>query len=139
MNKANNNKNINNTRTKIKTSSELIKIILPNLDLDKYGYTNKTTKIIKHKFIPFLQGLNSSLMGGNARKKQERREKLKEIEKNEESKRFSPGKNVKRDYSNNENKKETSKDKTKNNYGKSNKLEDVYQIIQQKKENDLKT
>ena len=139
MNKANNNKNINNTRTKIKTSSELIKIILPNLDLDKYGYTNKTTKIIKQKFAQFLQGLNSSLMGGNARKKQERREKLKEIEKNEESKRFSPGKNVKRDYSNNENKKETSKDKTKNNYGKSNKLEDVYQIIQQKKENDLKT
>ena len=114
-------------------------MILPNLDLDKYGYTKKMTKIIKQKFIPFLHGLNSSLMGDNAKKKQERKEKLKENEKKEEIKRFSRCRNDKRDYSTNENKKETSKDKIKNNYGKSNKLEDVYQIIQQKKENDLKT
>ena len=140
MKKLNTSKNINNSKSKNKTPSELIKIILPNLDLDKYGYTNKMTKLIKQKFNSFIQGLNGLLIGDNAKKKQERREKLKENEKREESRRFSRGNNIKKDYyNNNENQKETSKDKIKNNYGRSNKLEDVYQIIQQKKENDLKT
>ena len=135
INKLNNSKNINNTKSKIKTSSELIKMILPNLDLDKYGYTKKMTKIIKQKFVPFIKGLNSSLIVRGPKKKQERTEKLKENEIREENKRFSRSKNNKKDT---ENIKETSKDKIKNNFGKSNKLEEVYKIIQQKKENDLK-
>ena len=119
-NKLNNNsRKNNNTTQKLKTSSELIKISMPNLDLNKYGYTNKTTKIIKQKFLPFVKGLNGSWVLDITKKKNERKEKLEEtLKKNENKKIYKTVRNNKSD---------------------NNKLEDVYQIIQQKKENDLKT
>ena len=138
----------NNSKNKFKTPLELIKTAVPSLDLNKYGYTNKITKIIKQKFLPFVKGLNNAWIGDNNKKKQERREKFEEIQKNEEMKRINKDKKIiRKDYNNYnsyENKIENNinndKDNNiKNNIGKSNKLEDVYKIIQQKKENHLRT
>ena len=79
-------------------------------------------------------------------KKQERREKFEEIQKNEEMKRINKNKKIiRKDYNNYnsyenkiENNINTDKDNNiKNNIGRSNKLEDVYKIIPQKK-NDLR-
>ena len=136
INKLNINKRSNNnSKSKLKTSGELIKMSLPSLDLNKYGYTNKVTKIIKQKFLPFVKGLNRSWVGDISKRKKERREKTEETQKPEELKR-----NNRKimQYNNKENKKENSKERNKINFGKSNKLEDIYKIIQQKKENDLK-
>ena len=120
----------NNSKSKLKTSGELIKMRLPNIDLNKYGYTNKVTKIIKQKFLPFVKGLNDSWTGDISKRKKERREKTEEEMKRNNRKIMQ--------YNNKENKKENSKERNKINIGKSNKLEDIYKIIQQKKENDLK-
>ena len=46
INKLNINKRKNNSKYKYKTSAELIKMSIPNMDLSKYGYTNKVTKLI---------------------------------------------------------------------------------------------
>ena len=139
----------NKSKSKLKTSSELIKIAIPNLDLNKYGYTNKITKIIKQKYLPFIKGLNNSWIGDNSKKKQERREKFEEMQKNEEMKRINKDKKIIRkdykDYNSYENKNENRIDNDNinenniKNICKTNKLEDVYRIIQQKKEKDLQT
>ena len=139
----------NKSKAKLKTSSELIKAAIPNLDLNKYGYTNKTTKIIKQKYLPFIKGLNNSWIGDNAKKKQERREKFEEMQKNEEMRRINKDKKIIRkdykDYNSYENKNENKIDNDNinenniKNICKTNKLEDVYRIIQQKKEKDLQT
>ena len=111
-------RNNNNSISKYKTSSDLIKATIPNLDLNIYGYTNKMTKIIKQKFLPFTKGLNISWIGDINKKKQERRVKLEETLKKNENK--------------------TLNKTTRTHKNDNNKLEDVYKIIQQKKENDLK-
>ena len=125
----------NNSKSNFKTSSELIKTTLPSLDLSKYGYTNKVTKIIKQKFFPFVKGLNCSWAEDISKRKQERKEKIEETQKQDEIKRTNK-KIIK--YNNKEIKKESSRVINKINCGKYNKLEDVYKIIQQKKANDLK-
>jgi hypothetical protein len=120
LNKLNKSRRNNNSISKYKTSSDLIKASLPNLDLNKYGYTNKMTKVIKQKFLPFTKGLNASWIGDINKKNQERRIKLEETLKKNETKNLNLNKTTKlKKYDN-------------------NKLEDVYKIIQQKKENDLK-
>ena len=120
LNKLNKSRRNNNSISKYKTSSDLIKASLPNLDLNKYGYTNKMTKFIKQKFLPFTKGLNASWIGDINKKNQERRIKLEETLKKNETKNLNLNKTTKlKKYDN-------------------NKLEDVYKIIQQKKENDLK-
>ena len=125
----------NNSKSKLKTSAELIKISLPSIDLNKYGYTNKVTKIIKQKFLSFLKGLNGSWVGDISKRKKERGEKPEEAHKQEEMK-INNRKIMQ--YNNKENKKENSKERKKINFGKSNKLQDIYKVIQQKKENELK-
>ena len=142
-----NNKKSHIQKPKNKTSSEIIKMYLPTLDLNQYGYSNKVAKIIKQKFLPFVKGLNNAWIVDNSKKKQERREKLEESLKRDENKKSNRlKKNIKKEYnSSNENKNEIIEEKySKNSHenskhnSKSNKLEDVYQIIQQKKENDLR-
>ena len=122
LNKLNKSRRNNNSISKYKTSSDLIKASISNLDLNKYGYTNKMTKAIKQKFLPFTKGLNASWIGDINKKNQERRIKLEETLKNNEPKNLNLNLN------------KTTKLKKYDN----NKLEDVYKIIQQKKENDLK-
>ena len=140
-----NNKNKNDQKVKTKTSSEIIKMYLPDIDLNKYGYTNKVTKAIKQKYLTFVKGLNNSWIGDNSKKKKERREKLEESQKKEEATKSNRVKaQMKNDISEsndiqNNNSISNSSNLKRSNIPRSNKIEDVYRIIQQKKENDLKT
>ena len=82
--KLNHNININNNLNKKahnKTSNEIIKSYLPDLDLEKYGYTGKDCKIIKTKYLPFVSGMSESWAKDLYKKKQERQEKLAEMNK----------------------------------------------------------
>ena len=139
------NKNKNEPKPKIKTSSEIIKMYLPDIDLNKYGYTNKVTKAIKQKYLTFVKGLNNSWIDDNSKKKKERREKLEESQKKEEVTKTNRVKaQMKNDISEsnetqNNNSISNSTNLKRNNIPRNNKIEDVYRIIQQKKENDLKT
>ena len=54
---------------KIISSSNFIKSILPELDLEKYNYSNKTTQQIKKKFLSFSSKMNE---GWNEEKKTKR-------------------------------------------------------------------
>ena len=139
------NKNKNEPKVKAKTSSEIIKMYLPDIDLIKYGYTNKVTRAIKQKYLTFVKGLNNSWIGDNSKKKKERREKLEESQKKEEVAKTNRVKmQMKNDISEtndsqNNNSITNSSNLKRNNIPRNNKIEDVYRIIQQKKENDLKT
>ena len=138
-------KNKNEPKAKTKTSTEIIKMYLPDIDLNKYGYTNKVTKAIKQKYLTFVKGLNNSWIGDNSKKKKERREKLEESQKREEATKTNRVKaQMKNDISEsndiqNNNSISNSSNLKRNNIPRNNKIEDVYRIIQQKKENDLKT
>ena len=119
------NKRYNNSNSKSKTCNELIKMNISDLDLNKYGYSNKITKIIKNKFFSFVKGLNGSLIADISNRKEEKEEKIKDSEKREENRMI------------NKYKKSIKNDKKRNikNYSK---LEDIYKVIQQKKENEIK-
>ena len=138
-------KNKNEPKVKAKQSSEIIKMYLPDIDLIKYGYTNKVTKAIKQKYLTFVKGLNNSWIDDNSKKKKERREKLEESQKKEEVTKTNRVKmQMKNDImenneSQNNNSITNSSNLKRNNIPRNNKIEDVYRIIQQKKENDLKT
>ena len=138
-------KNKNEPKAKTKTSTEIIKMYLPDIDLNKYGYTNKVTKAIKQKYLTFVKGLNNSWIGDNSKKKKERREKLEESQKREEATKTNRVRaQMKNDISEsndiqNNNSISNSSNLKRNNIPRNNKIEDVYRIIQQKKENDLKT
>ena len=62
---------------KIKTKSfnDLIKLNIPNLDMDKFGFSSKIAKNINKKFHTFVKGINESWTGDITKKKQERYEK----------------------------------------------------------------
>ena len=82
--KLNNNININNNlnkKTHNKTSNEIIKSYLPDLDLEKYGYSGKDCKIIKTKYLPFVSGISQSWAKDLYKKRQERQEKIAEMNK----------------------------------------------------------
>ena len=76
-NKNNNNNNNNNQAMKkqIKSSTEFIKLYLPNLDLDKYGFTEKECNMIKSEFFVFILGISQSWSKDFVKKKQERLDK----------------------------------------------------------------
>ena len=73
----NNNKMDNN---KIIQSTTFIKLNLPDFNLEKYNYTNKTTQIIKKKFLPFSSKM---LESWNEEKQKQRLEKKQKIEEQE--------------------------------------------------------
>lgn len=68
-------------KQKSKTFNELIKINVPNLDMDKYGFSSKIAKNINKKFHTFVKGINESWTGDISKKKQERNEKLQSTQK----------------------------------------------------------
>lgn len=77
-------KNKNEPKAKTKTSTEIIKMYLPDIDLNKYGYTNKVTKAIKQKYLTFVKGLNNSWIGDNSKKERAKR-KIRRISKKRRS------------------------------------------------------
>ena len=70
-----------NKNNKIISSTSFIKSNIPEFDFDKYNYSNKTTKLIKKKFLPFSSKM---LEGWNEEKTRKRLEKNKKKEENEE-------------------------------------------------------
>ena len=139
------NKNNNNN------SSELIKYYIQDLDLEKYGYSNKEVKIIKLKFLPFISGISSNWAKELLKKKQERQEKIEEaIKKNNLEEATKLANKLKRDEDIIDsfrrklietNFSEVSCDNknniNNNNLNKSYKLEDMYEIFQKKKKREL--
>ena len=146
----------NKKNNQIKISSELIKAYLPNLDLEKYGFSGKECKMIKAKYLPFVSGISESWAKDIFKRKQERQE---ENKKNnlEESKKLE--KKLKRegvivesfrkkvlkdeflqqDSSNDTNNEKSISKLTNNNVVKSFKVEDMYEILQKKKQRELDT
>ena len=136
-----------------KTSSELIKSYLPDLDLEKYGYSGKECKIIKTKFLPFVSGISELWAKDLFKKKQERQEKLEETNKKnnlEESKKLEnklkKEEEIINSFRNKILQKElftegkdpiSEKDKYNVNTTKSFKVEDMYEILQKKKQREL--
>ena len=145
------NNNINNMKKKSqnKTSSELIKSNLPTLDLEKYGFSGKECKIIKTKYMPFVSGISESWAKDLFKKKQERKDKLEENKRNiledNKNKRKEDKivdsflkKVLENELSQDNNDINNEKSKyTKNNNTKSFKVEDMYEILQKKKQREL--
>ena len=73
-----------NNKNKNKTSIELIKIYIPDLEFEKYGFNNKIAKNIKLKFIHFITGVNEMWADDLIKKKQERQDKTEEFLKQQE-------------------------------------------------------
>ena len=152
--------NINNPNKKsqTKTSLEMIKSYLPNLDFEKYGFSGKECKNIKNKFFPFVSGISESWAKDLFKKKQERQDKLEETNKKmnlEESKRLENKHKKEEEFvnsylkkvlkkelftENNDENNEDDKDKEKEsniNTTKSFKVENMYEILQKKKQREL--
>ena len=142
-------------RQKIKTFNDLIKSSVPNLDMDKYGFSSKIAKNINKKFHTFVKGINESWTGDISKKKQERQEKL-ETSKGRKKKASSKGKesskyNIKPQEFNtniitsknqiyNSNKKNNipnidNKNNTITVNNASNKFDDLYRRLQNKRDN----
>ena len=140
--------NTNNQKKQIKTSTEFIKLYLPDLDLDKYGFTEKECNIIKRQFFVFVLAISESWSKDLVKKKQERLDKLEETIKknNEENKKIENKKKeeeiigaFRQKIFNEEiqNEKENNNNKTLSK--KSFKFEDMCDILQKKKKRELET
>ena len=128
-----------------KTSSELIKSFLPDIDLEKYGFSGKECKIIKNKFFPFVSGISELWAKDLYKKKQERLDKLEEINKKtnlEDTKKLKKDEEILNSFR----KKVLSKELFQENNDtsekdnvttKSYKVEDMYEILQKKKKREL--
>ena len=151
INKEKRNINISNNnfkRNQNKTSYELIKSYLPQLDLDKYGYSGKECKLIKNKFLPFVSGISEAWSKDLMKKKQDRLDKIKEENKKnnlEESKKLEyklkKEEEIINSFRNKILKKELIQDQNDNNENantaKSFKVEDMYEILQKKKQREI--
>ena len=147
------NKNSNNIPQKkqIRTSTEFIKLYLPNLDLDKYGYTEKECNLIKSEFFVFVLCISESWAKGLVKKKQERLDKLEETNKKnnlEETKKLENKLKKEEEIIGSYRRKifdeqfplSNDKDNKNNNIlQKSFKVEDMYEILQKKKQRELDT
>ena len=80
-NKSNNILMNNQKKKQIKTSTEFINYYLPNLDLDKYSFTEKECNVIKKEFFVFVLGISETWSKDLVKKKQERLDKLEETNK----------------------------------------------------------
>jgi hypothetical protein len=80
-NKSNNILMNNQKKKQIKTSTEFINYYLPNLDLDKYSFTEKECNAIKSEFFVFVLGISEAWSKDLVKKKQERLDKLEETNK----------------------------------------------------------
>lgn len=133
---------------KIISYNELIKSNVPNMDLNKYGFSNKTAKTIYKKFLSFVKGINDSWTGDITKKKQERQERF-ETSKDKKTRAFSKGKdssklsirksqNKKNIIPNMNHKNIINKDNNKSNtVSSNNKYDEIYKRLQQRKDNNL--
>ena len=61
-------------------STTFIKLNLPDFNFEKYNYTNKTTQIIKKKFLPFSVKMFESWNEEKQKQRLEKKQKIEEIE-----------------------------------------------------------
>ena len=61
-------------------STTFIKLNLPDFNFEKYNYTNKTTQIIKKKFLPFSVKMLESWNEEKQKQRLEKKQKIEEIE-----------------------------------------------------------
>ena len=135
-------------KNQTKTSLELIKANLPNLDLEKYGFSGKECKNIKNKFFSLISGISESWSKDLFKKKQERLDKMEETSKKndiEEAKKLENKLKKEQEflisfrkklYPNNDETNEKGKEYNVNTT-KSFKVEDMYEIFQKKKQREL--
>ena len=162
----NNNINNNNPETKtittntnnqtlkkqIKSSTEFIKLYLPNLDLDKYGFTEKECNMIKSEFFIFILGISQSWSKDLVKKKQERLDKIELTNKRNNTSEMKKLENklktneefigsFRRKLFNEEFPPQNEKEKDSNNntLKKSFKVEDMFEILEKKKKRELDT
>ena len=142
------NNEINMPKKQIRTSTEFIKAYLPELDMDKYGYTEKECNTIKSEFFVFILGISESWSKGLIKKKKERLEKLEETNKriNTEGNKKLENKTKKeeefieafrRKLFNEEAPSQNDKDSKNNILVKTFKIEDMYDVLQKKKLRDI--
>ena len=144
-------------KNQIKSSSELIKSYFPDLNFDKYGYSRKDCKLIKTKFLPFVSRIRESWAKDLSKKKQERLDKLEEINKrnshslNEDSKKLENKLKKEEEILNSYRKRFMKKDLFSENIGNNStkekkynlrserpfKVEDMFEILQKKKKRKL--
>ena len=142
------------SKRQIRTSTEFINSYLPNLDLDKYGYTEKECNLIKSEFFVFVLGISESWSKNFVKKKQERLDKQEGINKKnnlEETKKLENKikkeeeiiGSFRRKLFNDElpaqNDKEKEKEFNATTSKKSFRVEDMYEIFQKKKQRELDT
>ena len=148
------NKN-NQNKKQMKTSTEFIKSILPNLDLDKYGYTEKECNNIKSQFFRLFLGISESWAKDFNKKKQERLDKIEETNKknnanllkkleNKQKREEEIIENYRKKIFNDELISPKVKDSnitinSKKTSTKSFKIEDMYEILQKKRQKDIDT
>ena len=147
------NKNTNK-KNQIKTSSELIKSYLPNLDLEKYGFSGKECKMIKTKYLPFVSGISESWAKDIFKRKYERQNKKNNLEETKQLKLEKKSKKeggiidsyrkkvLKDEFFQQDNNIDTNNEKgisniTNTNLIKSFKVENMYEILQKKKQREL--
>ena len=148
------NKNNNNQTTKkqIKSSTEFIKLYLPNLDLDKYGFTEKECSMIKSEFFVFILGISQSWSKDFVKKKQERLDKNELTNKRNNAEELKKLENklktneefigaFRRKLLNEEFPSQNDKEKDSNNntLKKSFRVEDMFEILEKKKKRELDT
>ena len=126
-----------NNKNKNKTSIELIKAYIPDLDFEKYGFNNKIAKHIKLKFMHFISGVNEMWADDLTKKKQERLDKTEEIlKKQEQQKKIANRERIKNLLAENLANNNQNNNQNENTI-KSAKLEDNYLRIQKKQKQNL--
>ena len=80
-NKNNNLINMNQKKKQIRTSTEFINLYMPYIDLNKYNFTEKECNAIKSEFFVFVLGISETWSKDFVKKKQERLDKLEETNK----------------------------------------------------------
>ena len=144
-------------KQKIVSFNELIKLSVPDLDMNQHGFSNKIAKNINKKFHTFVKGLNDSWTDDITKKKQERRDKLvasKEKEKKPRAtskkkettkynlrtsgnkKNLIPNKNQK-NLINKDNNDPNATHKNNTISANTNKYDEIYKRLQQKRDNNL--
>ena len=152
-NKNNNLININQKKKQIRTSTEFINLYMPYIDLNKYNFTEKECNAIKSEFFVFVLGISETWSKDFVKKKQERLDKLEETNKKNNLENLKKLENklkreeeiissFRRKIFNEESipmPKEPEKKYNVDTFKKSFKVEDMYAILEKRKQRELDT
>ena len=142
-NKNNNLINMNQKKKQIRTSTEFINLYMPYIDLNKYNFTEKECNAIKSEFFVFVLGISETWSKDFVKKKQERLDKLEETNKKNNLENLKKLENkLKREeeiISSIPMPKEPEKKYNVDTFKKSFKVEDMYAILEKRKQRELDT